>query len=481
MQKTFQRAILSRWYNPLLPFRRTISRTKTLQNESFDKTNSLNTQTTANNIASKGTLTEDASALIVGREHRVFQDAIENFSNTTEQKENSYEQSLSEIAGYENEINQAIAEDEKSAFEATFPSPDTETPLLSETTTINNESSTQVEHLRDLFDPLTTSSPGSSIFQRKPDLKQIKKYDINLSSYLKEDSEKNAINRFQAVSKGPSVSSVLDLGLQLEKKSDSELVDEGMLKYKEGIIKAKQQEEKLEQLLNPVLANIDKNIDDDNDLLTVISKYIISLRKYLSQDHSVGQNHRGESQSAIPDPLSPDLSIPQPVQISVPFIIKNLLMSEKYDFVGQDRKYVILSWVHNVCKNYHKDINLYLSVFTIDLYNYLLDLTWMEFKNISSVYQIVTEMRANGVKGDIETIKILENIDAEIEKNQMLLSGRFLEEPNDDSPIPVFGGSRVGTFPSQPVRGMRLIRSMAQVQQRSKLQHHTSMLKNMLF
>lgn len=491
MQRTIQRATLLRSYNASQSFKRLFSRTKTLQNEAFDHAKSLKKRTAPSDLLAQAPLDEEHSTLVVGREHRVFQDAIEEFSNTSEQKENSYEQSLSEIAGYENEIKQAIAEDGNSAFDAAFPSPNTEnSSLFTETTPSNSDSINQVEHLRDLFDPLTASAPSQSIFQRKPDLKQIKKYDINLSSYLKEDGEKNAVNRFEAVLAKKPRSSNADLSvpsLQTDMNGDSELIDEGMLKYKEGIIKKKQQEEELEQLLQPVLDNIDKSIEDDNDLLTVISKYIISLRKYLSQDHSLDQSRRGDNLRTIPDPLSPDLSIPQPVQINVPFIIKHLLMCEKYDFVGQDRKYVILSWVHNVCKNYHKDINLYLSVFTIDLYNYLLDLTWMEFKNISSVFLIVTEMRANGVKGDIETIKILEKIDLEIERNQMLLSARFAEAPVSAPPSPRFGGptgsdfSESGTPSSQAVRGMRLIRSMAQVQQRSKLQHHISMLKNMLF
>ncbi|SSD60549.1 uncharacterized protein SCODWIG_02310 [Saccharomycodes ludwigii] len=199
-------------------------------------------------------------------------------------------------------------------------------------------------------------------------------------------------------------------------------------------------EARLEKELLPYLDNLNKSIDTDADIIKLISKYLVYFRNYLQNENNNRQNIINQLKTkSIFEIVRENLEegdgsniahIPQPYEITIPFVIKHLMTNSNYDFVPLQRKYGILSWIHHISKNYEKNITLYLSCCNTDFYNLLIDYTWRNYKEIRLVSELCEEMKFNGVPGDLYTLTVLDKIVREMRNEEQQYSEQ--KAMNDD-------------------------------------------------
>ncbi|SCU78852.1 LANO_0A04236g1_1 [Lachancea nothofagi CBS 11611] len=159
---------------------------------------------------------------------------------------------------------------------------------------------------------------------------------------------------------------------------------------------------RLEQLLAPHILYLQNRIQNDSECITVLQEY---LSQYLSRDLTLetkGFEHI--EQESLKDPKR----LPQPFHITMPFIIRHLLTSTDFCF-PVDRRYTQISLIYNSCKR-AADVSLYLNMCNIEFYNLLIEYAWENYQDIHQLKQLVTEMTANGILGDLHTVDLLESI-----------------------------------------------------------------------
>ena len=165
----------------------------------------------------------------------------------------------------------------------------------------------------------------------------------------------------------------------------------------------------LELLLKPYMDNLIEAINDDHDLLLKAEQL---LKLYENRDKKWDNRESGEVK-VILDHLKTTCTdnpteLPQPYRVSLPYVIVKLLERQTFEF-STDRLYRIITYIYNYCKS-SPDVTLYLNVCNVDFYNSLLSLSWESYSEIKQIRHITSEMKINGIFGDISTIEKLNKI-----------------------------------------------------------------------
>lgn len=165
----------------------------------------------------------------------------------------------------------------------------------------------------------------------------------------------------------------------------------------------------LEHALSPHLSFLNETIKTDKDLLDTIQGY---LNQYLERSADLeAHSHKFLDDIQKRSESNPSV-LPQPYSVTLPAVLRYLFESDNFAYPN-DRKYNILCSIYNQCKSC-KDLSLYLNVCTVDFYNLLLKYVWSEYQDLAHLKDIIYEMDANGIRGDVSTTEILEDICAKV-------------------------------------------------------------------
>lgn len=262
---------------------------------------------------------------------------------------------------------------------------------------------------------------------------QLKKQDQNLVDYLtgKTESSSNALGMKSAnltnfpVSLRPDsftteASSSEKLLLDLQNNLKSSFLDTNTIpsrnirlvfnkKTLEAISIRENFKATLDRKLEPFLKHITTNIETDYDLLVKLNELI---QLYDARDRKWDVRHEGEVKSIL-DHIEETCSnspqeLPQPYRVTLPHVIVKLLEPEAFGFTST-RRYAIATEIFYKCKM-ARDITLYLNVCNVEFYNLLLQLSWENFMEIKIIRKLTSEMKINGIIGDITTIELLDKI-----------------------------------------------------------------------
>ncbi|KOH52634.1 MTG1p putative GTPase peripheral to the mitochondrial inner membrane [Saccharomyces cerevisiae] len=179
----------------------------------------------------------------------------------------------------------------------------------------------------------------------------------------------------------------------------------------------------LDQVLEPHIDYLREAVKSDYDLLRYLKQ---SLDIYKKRNKDLELKMNAESSNIFEDIRSACINkpaeLPKPLAMTLPYIIVKSLRLGDFDFPA-DRKYTLISYVYNECKN-NMDASLYLTICNVDFYNLLVQLLWENFQEIRYLRRVVTEMSVNGVIGNIETVDILDKI---VKEMRSLNEDVFLE------------------------------------------------------
>lgn len=179
----------------------------------------------------------------------------------------------------------------------------------------------------------------------------------------------------------------------------------------------------LDQVLELHIDYLREAVKSDYDLLRYLKQ---SLDIYKKRNKDLELKMNAESSNIFEDIRSACINkpaeLPKPLAMTLPYIIVKSLRLGDFDFPA-DRKYTLISYVYNECKN-NMDASLYLTICNVDFYNLLVQLLWENFQEIRYLRRVVTEMSVNGVIGSIETVDILDKI---VKEMRSLNEDVFLE------------------------------------------------------
>lgn len=233
----------------------------------------------------------------------------------------------------------------------------------------------------------------------------LRKYPVSLTStsLLDEDtaSAQNVIKDLKDNLKNVNTVSRLETPQNLKLVFNKKTLEEITIKEKfKGT---------LELLLKPYMDNLIEAINDDHDLLVKAEQL---LKLYENRDKKWDNRESGEVK-VILDHLKTTCTdnpteLPQPYRVSLPYVIVKLLERQTFEF-STDRLYRIITYIYNYCKS-SPDVTLYLNVCNVDFYNSLLSLSWESYSEIKQIRHITSEMKINGIFGDISTIEKLNKI-----------------------------------------------------------------------
>ncbi|SCU80497.1 LADA_0B07822g1_1 [Lachancea dasiensis] len=280
------------------------------------------------------------------------------------------------------------------------------------------------EHVQIVFDKKNSESVNSKLSQFFKDAvsqemedtgglarmttEDIRKYPVSLTpAYFTNKSTSNGEVRTPDISRvgglSQSRSPVEEAGPEFFKNSSSR-TSNGTTEL--GILRQIESKERLnatlEVYLEPHLSYLSKRIQTDGDCMAVVREY---FDQYLSRDPALeaqSLHHVKEACIATPEQL------PQPFKATTPFIIRYLLTNKDFTF-PTDRRYALIALIYNLCKR-AADVSLYLNVCNVDFYNTLIEFSWKNYQDINQLRQIVAEMTANGIMGDLNTVDLLEKI-----------------------------------------------------------------------
>ncbi|SCU93960.1 LAME_0F05600g1_1 [Lachancea meyersii CBS 8951] len=236
----------------------------------------------------------------------------------------------------------------------------------------------------------------------------IRKYPVSLTPtyFSSEKTSGNAVDgkdveQSTPVSAGAYIKNVLTSEMKLS--SQVETAESGINPNLLKQIEVKNRlTAKLEKLLGPYLLHLQNRVQTDGDCILVIQELLSQYLKRNPELETDSLEHL--EQNGVENPTF----LPQPFHVTMPFIIRHLLTSADYRF-PPERRYTLISLIYNSCKT-ATDVSLYLNVCNIDFYNLLIELSWENYQEIHQVKQLVAEMTANGIIGDLHTVELLTNI-----------------------------------------------------------------------
>ncbi|CAB4253205.1 similar to Saccharomyces cerevisiae YDL044C MTF2 Mitochondrial matrix protein [Maudiozyma barnettii] len=263
--------------------------------------------------------------------------------------------------------------------------------------------------------------------------------DINLVEYFKQESEKNKENDdlFSKVDRnkkgGTGKSSIIyDLFENIEKSilqnkkrtleqadamkivnfSPSSLPTPNVIQSQSlGIdVKKLEDEERykaaMDSAMKPYTDQLKLSISSDYDVLEKIKEMIKLFTARDKSLDSLNNNQPVDIINTIKGYSEKNSEvIPEPYVITIPYCMLRLLIGPEFN-MSSERKYNIATYVYHECKTC-QDLSLYLNMCNVIFYNQLLRLSWENFKDIKRILDLTTEMKINGILGDIETVELL--------------------------------------------------------------------------
>lgn len=181
---------------------------------------------------------------------------------------------------------------------------------------------------------------------------------------------------------------------------------------KKRIIREEMYKSELKRTLSPYLSYLNQNvIKSDYDMW----KYFESLlTTYINRDK--GQRKKllkltpEETIKHIDQEGTKDFTkIPEPYEVTMPCIVLELLANETQWHLPVERRYQLTMYIYNQIKTY-PDITMYLYFGTVDFYNLLIKLNWINYKDITQIRNYLIEMQNNGIQGDLTTLDHLNKI-----------------------------------------------------------------------
>ncbi|CUS21625.1 LAQU0S03e06898g1_1 [Lachancea quebecensis] len=187
---------------------------------------------------------------------------------------------------------------------------------------------------------------------------------------------------------------------------------------------------KLEEVLKPHMIHLSSCIQTDGDCIEVLENCI---KQYHNRDVALEKHTTNTFADIYKATSSNPSQLPQPFDITMPFILRFILTSDSFKFPS-DRKYSLISLVYNACKR-SSDVSLYLNICNVDFYNMLIEYSWENFQEIHQLKNIVKEMSVNGIMGDLRTVDLLDRI----AKSMRYMNDGILEETENCENLQIVG------------------------------------------
>lgn len=236
----------------------------------------------------------------------------------------------------------------------------------------------------------------------------IRNYPVSLISSIFSDTEDVKVSESEKASRdlakgdtAPTVEKGVSFGTDLKVKMNKEVLE--TLEAKERFKAA------MQVAMEPYLASVFSQIETDYDLFVLVRKL---LSTYVGRDKTMDNNNYKSSVEIVQhikeQCLANSEELPRPLGVSLPYTLVRLFNAKELDFPSE-RKFSLISYIYQECKK-SNDISLYLNVCNVDFYNLLLKLSWDNYREIYQLKQLTTEMSINGIRGDLYTIEILDQI-----------------------------------------------------------------------
>ncbi|CAL9734442.1 mitochondrial transcription factor 2 [Monosporozyma servazzii] len=181
---------------------------------------------------------------------------------------------------------------------------------------------------------------------------------------------------------------------------------------KERIVHEERYKSELKRVLSPYMRYLHDNIiKNDYDMW----KYFQSiLSTYMNRDKTIRNKLLRMTPEETIKYISETTSmnsevIPEPYEISMPCITLQLLTDETQWKLPSERRYQLAMYLYDQIKTC-ADITMYLYFGTVEFYNLLLELMWINYKDLSQINSMLVEMQNNGIQGDLSTLEILTNV-----------------------------------------------------------------------
>lgn len=107
-------------------------------------------------------------------------------------------------------------------------------------------------------------------------------------------------------------------------------------------------------------------------------------------------------------------ALPEPLVVTVPWVVQRLLTAREFA-LSPARRYSLALYVYHQCKQC-RDLSLYLNLCDAAFYNLLLRLSWANDRSVHRLVELTAEMTTNGILGDLETVALLDNVVAALER-----------------------------------------------------------------
>lgn len=181
---------------------------------------------------------------------------------------------------------------------------------------------------------------------------------------------------------------------------------------KKRIVREEMYKSELKRSLNPYLSYLSQNvIKSDYDMW----KYFESLlTTYINRDRVQRKKllklTSEETIKYIDQECTKDITkIPEPYETTMPCIVLELLTNETQWHLPSERRYQLAMYIYNQIKTY-PDITMYLYFGTVEFYNLLIELNWINYKDVTQIHNYLIEMQNNGIQGDLTTLDHLNKI-----------------------------------------------------------------------
>lgn len=191
---------------------------------------------------------------------------------------------------------------------------------------------------------------------------------------------------------------------------------------------------RMDTAMKPYMDKLLSTLENDYQLLNYFQDLLATYKSSGEQEKTdLNTMFSKISNSLKKQPININ-TIPTPYQKTIPYIIIELFNRPGIK-LSTDSKFRIVSFIYHQCKDY-SDVRLYLNICNVEFYNLLLRLTWETYSNINQIEELVEEMRLNGVSGDIETTKFLDNVVDCIKGSGRDITEGSFSEPSTLSLIP---------------------------------------------
>ncbi|CCH44939.1 hypothetical protein BN7_4509 [Wickerhamomyces ciferrii] len=220
-------------------------------------------------------------------------------------------------------------------------------------------------------------------------------FENNLKNNTDQNNNQNQNN--MTISTNTSNHDIRDFPLSVS----SEIVKNDDLDIHRNLIEEIQKKQELREALKPTMTYLD-SIDNDYDLIKIVENYVSIFEQETNSKNFKPKSlitNEFLSEIKLRSATTPEAPIID--QFTLPLIISFFLKNLAIKF---DSSLEIISFFQNLKK---LNIKAFTFLCTEEVYNEVLERTWHKFKDIKLMDSLITDMKANGIIGDLDTISIL--------------------------------------------------------------------------